>query len=433
MSDLNRRSFLGTTAAAAAAAVTAHVAHAETEQNDKQPVRVAVMGLNGRGRNLISEFGAFPQVEFRYLCEPDSNAVPEALKLATANNRLEPTVLKDFRKALEDPELDVLICAAPDHWHGLSTILACQAGKDVYCEKPASHNLVEGRKAVEAARQHGRVVQIGTQRRAAQEYIDGVKQIHDGRIGKVHFVRTWITSTRPSIGHESVSSPPESLDFNLWAGPGPADGYRKNLVHYHWHWRWDFGTGECGNNGVHALDVARWGLGIDGPRTITCGGDKYFFDDDQETPDTQLAIFDCDGAAIQWEHRTWSPQGIDGSDFGIVFYGSDGTLSMLDDGWTIYTGNKSKVVEKRPATPRGDWMRSHIQNFLDCLVSREKPHADVEIGHRSTSLCHLANIAWRTRSTVRFDPQTEQIAGNEAAGALLSRSYRKGFEIPATA
>ncbi|MEX2287626.1 MAG: Gfo/Idh/MocA family oxidoreductase [Planctomycetaceae bacterium] len=432
MTPLNRREFLGTTAAAAAMAASTHVAFAdETGDKKSRPVRVAVMGVNGRGRQLIADFAGFPEIEFSYICEPDSNVVAPAIKAVTERGRPEPRVVKDFRAALDDPELDVLICAAPDHWHALATILACQAGKDVYCEKPISHNLVEGRKMVEAARKYRRVVQAGMQRRSAEEYSDAIKQIRDGRLGKVHFVRTWINSTRPNIGHESPTAPPETLDFDLWAGPGSADQYRKNLVHYHWHWRWDYGTGECGNNGIHALDIARWGLDVDGPRLVTCGGDKYSFDDDQETPDTQLATFDFDGAAIQWEHRTWSPRGIDGSDFGIVFYGTEGTLSLLDDGWTIYRDNK--VVEQHKGTPRSEWMRNHVRNFLDCRETREAPAADVEIAHRSTSLCHLANIAWRTRSTVRFDAKNETIVDNAPAAALLSRTYRQGYELPASA
>ena len=258
-------------------------------------------------------------------------------------------------------------------------------------------------------------MQIGTQRRSAEEYIDGVKQIHDGAIGKVHFVRTWITSIAPQHRTRVSDAPPETLDFNLWAGPGPADGYRKNLVHYHWHWRWDYGTGECGNNGVHALDVARWGLGVDGPQIVTCGGDKYFFDDDQETPDTQLATFDFDGAAIQWEHRTWSPQGIDGSDFGIVFYGSDGTLSMLDDGWTITRGKQGR----REAT-------GHAARRLDDAATSGTFSIASRRGKSRTPTSKSA-IAARRCATWRTSPggparrfastrETEQIANNEAAG-----------------
>ena len=425
MARVNRRSFLGTTTAAAAAAVSMHVAE-RASAAETEPIRVAVMGVNGRGRSLISSFSTFPEVEIAYICDPDSSVIPAAVGAAVSRNGKEPRVEKDFRVALDDPEVDVLVCAAPDHWHSLATILACQAGKDVYVEKPISHNIVEGRRAVEAARKYERVVQAGTQRRSGADYQSAVKMVKSGRLGDVNFARTWITSQRPNIGHKSPTAPPEHLDLNLWAGPATDPEYQENLVHYHWHWRWNYGTGECGNNGVHGLDIARWGMGIEYPHTICCGGGKYFFtDDDQETPDTQVATFDFDGGAIQWEHRTWSDRGIDGESFGIVFYGSEATLFCESGGWKLYAGGKE--IDKHAPAERE---LAHIQNFLECVRSRETPNADIEIAHRSTSLCHLANIAWRTRSTLEYDGETESIRNNEAATALLGRKYREGFELP---
>ncbi len=225
-----------------------------------------------------------------------------------------------------------------------------------------------------------------------------------------------------------MTVPPSTLDFNLWAGPAVNPHYKKNLIPYHWHWRWLYGTGECGNNGIHFLDLARWGLGVDAPRFVTCGGNKYYFDDDQETPDTQLATFDFADAAIEWEHRTWSKRGEEGSAYGVIFYGTDATLVALDGGWKIY--HDRKVVEESKATGHADWIHRHVGNFLACRTTRKQPVADIEIGHRSTTLCHLANIAWRTRSTLRFDGATETISGNPAASALLGREYRAGFTLP---
>ena len=214
--------------------------------------------------------------------------------------------MTDFRRALDAREVDLLVCAAPDHWHALATVWACQAGKDVYVEKPCSHNPAEGRAMVRAARTHQRVVQVGTQRRSAEDLIAAVERVRSGRLGKVHLARAWIASVRPNIGHVAPTAPPASLDFDLWAGPAVDPHYQKNLVHYHWHWRWLYGTGECGNNGIHGLDIARWALGVDAPEYVSSGGRKYHFDDDQETPDTQFATFDFADAAIEWEHRTWN-------------------------------------------------------------------------------------------------------------------------------
>ena len=434
MSELNRREFLGTTAAAAAMfGAAAHVGAAGEQKRDT-PIRLAVMGVHGRGKDLISQFITLPNVEIAYVCDPDDVVIPPAVKVIADRKGAEPKVQKDFRVALDDPQVDALVCAAPDHWHALATVLACQAGKDVYVEKPVSHNVVEGRRMVEAARKHGRVVQAGTQRRSGCDYRDAVEFIRGGGLGGVHFVRCWIASVRPNIGHESGAEPPPNLDFNLWAGPAPADTYKKNLVHYHWHWRWAYGTGECGNNGAHALDVARWGLGVESPSSVCCGGGKYSFDDDQETPDTQLATFDFGDAAIHWEHRTWSPSGIDDETFGVTFYGTEGTLACHAAGWSLYNGNK--LIKTREPDKGRDL--AHLQNFLDCIVSRETPNADIEIGHKSAVLCHLANIAWRTRSVVSFDGATESIldlkgetpSGDVEPRSLLGREYRKGFELP---
>ena len=426
MSDLNRRSFIGT-ATAAGLASGLYVASSDAQEEKKKlPVRMAIMGVNGRGKALIKGFCTFDHVQITYICEPDENVIPSAVKQVTDTGRPAPKVVKDFRVALDDPEVDVLVIAAPDHWHALATVMACQAGKDVYCEKPASHNIIEGRRAVDAARKNQRVVGCGTQRRSGADFQKAVKVVKSGRLGDVNMARCWINSTRPTIGYEDPISPPPNLDFDLWAGPGPDDEYKKNLVHYHWHWRWAFGTGECGNNGIHALDVARWGMGMEDPELISCGGGKYFFDDDQETPDTQLAQFDFKDGVIQWEHRTWCRRGIEDSTFGIAFYGSEGSLILGSGGYKIYN-RTNKEIESEPVAERE---LAHLGNFIECLETRERPNADIEICHKSTNLCHLANISYRTRSTLRWDGAQEQFIDNPEANTYLGREYRKGYELP---
>ncbi|HVV99042.1 MAG TPA: Gfo/Idh/MocA family oxidoreductase [Planctomycetaceae bacterium] len=430
MTELNRREFLGTTALGASLSALAPALFAvdDPPASKPDPVRIAVMGVNGRGKSLMSTFCSFPHVKLAYICDPDQAVIPSAMKIAEQKGQDSVKVVSDFRTALDDKDVDVLICAAPDHWHALAVVWGCEAGKDVYSEKPACHNIREGQEMVATARKHKRVVQIGTQRRSGTDYQALVQALQkDKKIGDIKMVRTWITSARPNIGHVAVSQPPASLDFSLWAGPGPDNVYKTNLVHYHWHWRWDFGTGECGNNGIHGLDVARWGMGVEEPKIITCGGGKYAFDDDQETPDTQLATFDFGNGIITWEHRTWARRTIDGQTFGVEFYGTDGVAITGEGGWKIIDGDK--VVESHPSA---ELEKAHIGNFLDCIVSREKPNADVEIGVRSTQLCHLANIAYRTRSTLKWDAEKGTIVDNPAAQALMGRTYRKGFELHRT-
>jgi predicted dehydrogenase len=436
---LARRDFLKQTMGQASLAVVGSIAAGAYASGADQPaiaaadrprVRVAVMGLRNRGKDLVANFSSYPHVDIAYLCDVDRDVIAPSVKLLEKKGRPAPKIITDFRQALDDPEVNVLACAAPDHWHALATILACQAGKDVYVEKPCSHNPVEGRRMVEVARRTKRIVQVGTQRRTSVAIKKLVDFVRGGKLGKVGFARAWITGGRPSIGREQVTTPPSNLDFDLWCGPAPNKGYKKNLVPYHWHWRWDYGTGECGNNGVHGLDVLRWALGVEYPNRVVCGGGKYVFDDDQETPDTQLATFEYPGGAFQWEHRTWSQRGMDGLKGGLAIYGTEGNLLSDEQTWTVFSpkGKKEEVLHREEHTA---YELPHVENFLDAIVTRQLPSADIEINYRSTLLCQLANIAWRTGSIVNFDGAKEEIVGNPAATALMRReSYRKGFELP---
>lgn len=432
--DCNRRQFLqsGTTTLGAlggmslAPALFVHTA----EERPEAPIRLVLMGLHSRGLQLLHSLMKFSpsEVEIVTLADPDSEVFAPALKVLADHKRPVPETVADFRRGLDDPKVDAIVCAAPDHWHALATIWGCQAGKHVYVEKPVCHNPAEGWAMVAAARKYDRKVQAGTQRRSAAEIREAIEMIHAGKIGKVHLVKCWTTGERPSIGKEEVISPPANLDFNLWCGPAQDQGYKKNLVHYHWHWRWNYGTGECGNNGIHSIDVARWGLQVDGPEFVSGGGDRYFFEDDQETPDTQFAVFDTPKGAIHFEHRTWTDRMNDGQGFGIAFLGSEGTLVIGSSGWTIYGGKKrEEVLESRKG---GDYMQPHFQNFFDAIRKDTELNAEIEKSVLSTQFCHLANIALRTRSTLKYDPKTHEILDNPAAIALTRRENRPGFEIP---
>lgn len=436
MTLLARRKFLETTAVqtglaiAGSLAAGAFVSGAEQPAippQDKPRLKVAVMGVNGRGRALVENFSSFPHVEVAYLCDPDRNVIAPAAKILEKKGRPAPKIVANFKEALDDRDVQILACAAPDHWHALATIWGCQAGKDVYVEKPCSHNPVEGRRMTDIARRTQRIVQVGTQRRSAAAMQKLVEYVRSGKLGKVPYARAWIVGPRPNIGTEQPGPPPANLDFNLWCGPAPDHGYRKNLVHYHWHWRWDYGTGECGNNGVHGIDMIRWALNVEYPTRVTSGGGKFVFDDDQQTPDTQTATFEYPGGMFQWEHRTWSPAGINSQKGGLEFHGTKANLISDFHGWTVLSP-KGEVLHKVEHT---DYELPHTENFLNAIVTRQLPSADVEINHRSTLMCQLANIAWRTNSTIDFDGKTETIIGNPAATALLGRdSYRKGFELP---
>jgi predicted dehydrogenase len=319
--------------------------------------------------------------------------------------------------------VDALVVATPDHWHALATVWACQAGKHVYVEKPASHNLVEGRRMVEAARKYDRVVQLGTQRRSGAHFQSAAEFIRAGKLGKVPFAQAWIAGARKSIGHEDDADPPAGGDYGLWLGPAPERPFNPNRFHYKWHWNWDYGTGELGNNGIHGLDVLRWLCGLDAPRRVTAGGGKLFYDDDQQTPDTMVVTFDFPGTTLVWEHRVWSKTGMEGDPFGVRIYGEKGTLVFDKDGWHVADGVEAsdKAADLEPP---------HLRNFLDCVKDKKRPNADIEEGHKSTRLCHLGNIAYRVGRVLHFDEATETLKDDAEANALLGRTYRKPFTLP---
>jgi predicted dehydrogenase len=357
------------------------------------------------------------------VCDPDLNVVPKGLEGLPARHKRRPKVVQDLREVLADKSVDAIAVATPDHWHALATVWGCQNGKHVYCEKPASHNLIEGRRMVQAARKYNRVVQIGTQRRSSESLAHAVEHVRAGKLGKVPFARAWIAGNRKSIGKKADATVPAQVDYNLWLGPAPERPFNPNRFHYNWHWFWDYGTGEIGNNGIHMLDMARWLLDLDAPLHIASGGGKFFYDDDQQTPDTQVATFDFAKCSVVWEHRIWAKTGVRNTHFGIELVGEKGTLVVDDKGWRVENGPEAGAKNSPD-------LRPHMRNFLDCIASGKKPNADIEEGHKSTRLCHLGNIAIRTGRALRFDADTETISGDIEANRLLGRAYRKGFAMP---
>ena len=423
--SISRRAFARRGLAAAATVSTVSfpfIARAGASPGER--VRLGVMGANGRGSELIRGFSSLGGAEIAYVCDVDSRAIGKGVKAVNAEKQSqEPKGVKDFRRILEDRNVDALVVAAPDHWHGPATILACAAGKHVYVEKPACHNPQEGEWMVAASRKHRRVVQLGTQRRSYPGIREGIEHLHQGLLGRVLFVRGWYNNTRASIGVGKPAPVPSWLDFDLWQGPAPDRPYKDNIIHYNWHWFWHWGTGELGNNGIHSLDVCRWGLGVDYPLHVTCGGGKYRFEDDQETPDTQVVTFDFGGKSIVWEGRSWHPRGFEGSGFGAAFYGERGTMIMDGGTYKVFDFNGKEMAQQQ--AKGGDSL--HYQNFLDAIRADRRPNADIEDGYKSTLLCHLGNIAWRTGRALKLDAQTHGIVGDPEAAALWSREYRSGW------
>ena len=424
---MNRRHFL------AAAALGATARRSATAASDK--VNIAVIGVRGQGRGLAGRFASLADVHVACLCDVDTRVVKPALDLVEKNSGRRPRVEQDLRRVLDDKSIDAVVIATPDHWHAPATILACQAGKDVYVEKPASHNLREGRWMVNAAREHSRIVQLGTQSRSRPSTRRAIELIHGGRIGKVLAAKAWDVQLRDHIGHAGDSPAPKEVDYETWVGPAPFLPFNENRFHYKWHWHWNFGTGDAGNDGAHQIDMARWALGADLPDSVHGMGRKLFFDDDQQTPDTMNVTFNFKDKILMWEMRIWNPYGLEDQDNGVAVYGTAGMIHIgrwnKNWGYKVFD-DKGKLAEDRSKS-EGDGDGHHERNFIDCVRSRKPPNAEIEIGHTSSALCQLANVVARTGRAVKFDAKTESISGDPDADALLGRKYRKHWATPASA
>jgi len=428
-----RREFLKISSAAAIAA-TAVQRSARAAADANSQIVVGLIGCGGRGSHDAGLFKNTPNVELAYVADVDANRRASVAKsLGVASDR----ALDDMRRLLDQKSVDAVIVATPDHWHSPAAILACDAGKHVYVEKPISHNIREGRLLVNASQRNRTFVQHGTQSRSTRMMIEAVQMLRDGIIGDVYSAKCWNIQRRGTIGRGQDTDPPAGFDYDNWVGPAPMIPYRTNRVHNRWSWWYHFGTGDMGNDGVHDIDYTRWGLGVEThPSKIVALGGKYFFDDDQEFPDTQQVTFEYPGDGkpgkrrmLIYEQRLWSTNYPYNCDSGAEFYGTKGQMFLSRRGKVQVFGDGNKPVEvKIPLEAQNDV--AHVKNFCDAIRDGAKLNADALIGHLSASLCHLGNIATRLGRSLNFDPQGEQIIGDEEANALVRRQYRDHWGTP---
>ena len=419
---MNRRLFLHQTSAIAAASITPRLRAADGAANK---IKVAVVAL-GRGMGHVQALLKIPGVEIKYLAEVDPKRLESGLKVVEATQSVSCLGVKDFRTFLDDKELDAVFIATPNFWHTPAALLCMQAGKHVYVEKPGSQNPAEAEMIVAASKKYDRLVQMGNQRRTWMK--EAMEALHGGAIGTVRFGRAHYYNTRKAIGQGAMKAAPD-IDLDLWQGPVPDDAKHelKNFAHYDWHWLWHWGTGEMGNNGIHSLDILRWGLKVEYPERISYNGGRYFFDDPQETPDTGVAVFDCGKVGMSWECSSCHPRAAEKPLAECLFYGDNGTLAVARDTYTIYDPKGVKVSEGKGA---GGGDVAHIGNFIETIRGNAKLNSPINEGQKSTMLCHLANIAYRTRTTVQCDPKTGKVLDHPAAEKLWSRpEYRKGWEV----
>ena len=425
MNATNRRDFIQQTALATAAASVGPSLHAADAGNK---LVLGVVGPGGMGMNHVRTLLSTRDVEIAWVCDPDQKRAEQAAAAVEKTSGQRPRVASDLRRVFDDKSVDAVFIATPDHWHAPASLLALDAGKHVYVEKPIAHNIREGRLLVEAARRNRRILQVGTQSRSTPHVQRAIELLRNGAIGEVLVAKAWNSQLRTNLGRVKPSSPPPQFDYDLWIGPAPYQPYQTNLLHSSWRWFTPFGAGDAGNDGVHDLDIARWGLGVTThPNTIAGLGGKYFFDDDQQFPDTQYVVFEYEAGAkkqqLIYEHRIWSPYLQEGYENGNAFYGTQGMMILgKHAGWKLF-GPRNQLIEEMQG--KIDLSRHH-QNFFDAIRSGKPLAADAETGHLSAALAHLANITTRLGRTLKLDPAREQFVGDDEANQLVRRSYREG-------
>ncbi|HFE53113.1 MAG TPA: twin-arginine translocation signal domain-containing protein [Bacteroidetes bacterium] len=444
MAEVNRREFLKSTAVTAGAVALGvnFVRPQALHANDT--IRVAVVGIHGRGGSHIRGFARLPRVEVAAICDVDENVIAKRLKDMEEWGLPKPKTYIDIRKLLEDKDIDAISIATPNHWHALATIWACQAGKDVYVEKPGSHNVWEGRKMVEAARKYNRIVQHGTQARSSVAIKAAIEFLQSGGLGEVYMAKGICYKWRPSIGKVTKPQPvPKGVHYDLWLGPAPYKLPMRKRFHYDWHWFWDYGNGDIGNQGVHQMDIARWGLGVGFPLKVMAMGGHFMFDDNQETPNTMITAFEYpnpEGGGdkkkiLQFEVRHWISNHEGGlgegpsNSVGNLFFGSEGYMVVGNEDAPFW---KTFMGKKREPGPYAKAGGDHFKNFIDAVRARDPKllNAPIEEGHISSALCHLANISYRLGRSLDFDPQKEQFIGDEEANVMLTRKYREPYVVP---
>ena len=419
--NITRRSALKRTAALTAGAAFASIASLRAADAPGRKLRVAVVGL-GRGMAHVQALLALPDVEVAYLAEVDPKRMGTGLKAVADKQKAPCEGVQDFRRFLDDKMLDAVFIDTPNFWHTPAALLAMQTGKHVYVEKPGSQNPHEAEMIVAASKKYQRLVQMGNQRRTWMK--EAIAALHGGAIGKLHYARAFYYNARAAIGQGANKAGPD-IDMDLWRGPVPDEREITPYVHYDWHWLWDWGNGELGNNGIHYLDILRWGLQVEYPQRVTYTGGRYAFSDMQETPDTGTAVFDFGHVGMEWVQSSCHPRSAEKPLGECVFYGEGGTFAISGSAWSIYDAKGAKISEGKGP---GGGDAAHIGNFIESIRGNATLNSPIEEGQKSTMLCHLGNIAYRTNTVVQADPKTGKLIGNPAGAKLWKREYRKGWE-----
>ena len=435
MQKITRRNFLGKTALAGLAAGTfsapfIRVARAgEPGANDK--IRIGVIGCGGMGQGDLKCFFLNPEVECAVICDVYDDQLAKGVAICQDKRGKTPDTVKDFRRVLERKDVDAVLIATPDHWHALPMVMAAQAGKDIYVEKPLAKTIDEGRAMVEASHRYNRIVQMGSQWRSAPHIIEATEIIRSGKLGKVSLARAWaFLDWLPTIGHVADSAPPAGVDYDFWLGPAPKRPFNQNRFLFNFRWFWDYAGGLMTDWGVHLLNMASMGLPAENPKSVTACGGKFIFDDDSETPDSLVTVYEFPSCQLIWEHRAGLNNGLNGRSWGVEWHGTEGNIILNDTGWQLTTEPKRANIASQKGHSAGDPRVPHVKNFLDCVKSRQQPVLPLDLGHRISTLAHLGNIAYRTGHKIVWDSEREKIVDDHAADKLVGVKYRQPWHLP---
>jgi predicted dehydrogenase len=435
MKDITRRKFLGRTSLAAIAAgaftgpLIRTVRAGEPGPNSK--IRLGVIGCGEMGQGDLKCFFGNPEVDCAIIADVDEARLAKGLEICAENSRPKPDTTSDFRRVLDRKDVDAVLIATPDHWHALPAVMAAQAGKDIYVEKPLAKTIDEGRAMLEAVKKHNRVAQMGSQWRSCAHIIEAAEIVNSGKLGKVSLARAWaFLDWLPSIGHVADGPVPAGVDYNMWLGPAPTHAFNQNRFHFNFRWFWDYAGGLMTDWGVHLLNIVSMGLPPEAPKSVFAAGGKFILDDDSQTPDSLVTVYDYPSCQVIWEHRAGLNNGLNSRSWGIEWHGTEGNIIVNDSGYELVTEPKKANIPSHKKKGSGNPRPAHVRNFLDCLSSRQQPVLNLEIGHRISTLAHLGNIAYRTGRKIVWDGDAEKVVGDTDADQLVTVKYREPWSLP---
>lgn len=432
--SLTRRHFVRTSALAAGAAAFVGPSIRVVRAGEPGPnakVRLGVIGCGGMGSGDLDLFLRNPEVECVMIADVDDARQAKGAEICAKQGRAKPETVRDFRRVLDRRDVDIVLVATPDHWHALPTVMACQAGKDVYVEKPLASTIDEGRAIVTAAQKHQRIVQMGSQWKSCQHMIDASDFVRSGKLGKVSMVRAWAwLDWQPDIGRPADGAPPPGVDYDLWLGPAPKRPFNKNRFHYNFRWFWDYAGGLMTDWGVHLINMAMMGMPVVAPKTVCASGGTFVQTDMRETPDSQIALYEFPDFLLQWEHKSGVGAGLNSRSWGVSWSGTEGTILMNDEGWQLVAERRKATLEPMKKPGSGNGHPAHVRNFLDCVKSRKPTVLHPELAHHVSAIAHLGNIAFRSGSKLVWDAEREKVTNNPAADKLVGVKYRSPWKLP---